>query len=123
MIIYSNTIIRFFGRGSRRVEGVTLFPFIILMRDIPAHGSPVTAPKDRTAAILSWRKKRVNDVMDVISAAGKDGVSLKGILFSLYPDESKVKHDFARGWVELTLEKLVSQGLILRGDDKRYRVI
>lgn len=89
---------------------------------LPAHGSPVTAPRDRTAAILSWRKKRVNDVIHVIRSAGKDGVSLKGILYSLYPEESRVKHDFARGWVELTLERLVSQGLILRGDDKRYRI-
>ncbi len=34
MVIYSNTLIRLFDRGSGRVEGITLFPFIILRRDI-----------------------------------------------------------------------------------------
>lgn len=34
MVIYSNAIIRIFDRGSGRVEGITLYPFIILRRDI-----------------------------------------------------------------------------------------
>lgn len=34
MVIYSNTIIRFFDRNSGRVEGLTLYPFIILRRDV-----------------------------------------------------------------------------------------
>ncbi len=34
MVIYSNTIISLFDRSSGRVEGLTLFPFIILRRDI-----------------------------------------------------------------------------------------
>jgi len=34
MVIYSNLIIRMFDRGSGKVEGVTLFPFIVLRREI-----------------------------------------------------------------------------------------
>ncbi len=89
---------------------------------LSAHGSPVTEPGKRIKEILSWRRKRVNDVFDAVKSAGSDGVTMKGILLSLYPGEGRVKHDFAAGWVELTLGRLISQGLILRGDDKRYRI-
>lgn len=79
---------------------------------LPAHGSPVTEPKKRVEEILTWRRKRVNDVFEIIESAGNAGVSIKEILSSLYPGENRVKHDFARGWVELTVGKLLSAGRI-----------
>lgn len=89
---------------------------------LPAHGSPVTEPKKRVEEILTWRKKRVNDVLGIIESAGAQGVSIRDILSSLYPGESKVKHDFARGWVELTVGRLLSSGLVEADPDcRRFR--
>ncbi len=79
---------------------------------LSAHGSPVTEPEKRIREILSWRRKRVNDVLEIIKSAGTDGITIREILSSLYPGERKVKHDFARGWVELTACKLLESGCI-----------
>jgi len=89
---------------------------------LASHGSPVTEPRNRASEIISWRKKRVNDVLTIVESAGKSGITLKEILSSLYPGEGRVKHDFARGWVELTLEKLSCEGLVLEDDNNRYRL-
>jgi glyoxylase-like metal-dependent hydrolase (beta-lactamase superfamily II) len=86
---------------------------------LSAHGSPVTEPGKRIREILAWRRKRVNDVHDIIKSAGTDGVSIREILASLYPGENKVKHDFARGWVELTLYKLLEEGSIQKDPSGR----
>ncbi|HOP30232.1 MAG TPA: MBL fold metallo-hydrolase [Spirochaetota bacterium] len=79
---------------------------------LSAHGSPVTEPGKRIREILAWRSKRVNDVLEIIRSAGNEGITIREILSSLYPGERKVKHDFARGWVELTLRKLMEKGSV-----------
>lgn len=90
---------------------------------LSAHGSPVTEPKKRIAEILAWRRKRVNDVLEIIKSAGDEGISRRDILSALYPGESKVKHDFARGWVELTLIKLIERGNICKDPSGRRFII
>jgi len=81
---------------------------------LSAHGSPVTEPKDRISEILAWRRKRVDDVLDIIRSSSAEGVSIREILTLLYPGESKVKHNFARGWVVLTTGKLLRNGAIYK---------
>ena len=90
---------------------------------LSAHGSPVTEPKERISEILSWRRKRVNDVLEIIRSAGDEGVSIREILFSLYPGERKIKYDFARGWVELTVDKLIENGSVQKDPDSRRFMI
>jgi len=34
MVIYSNIFFKLFGRNSGRIEGITLWPFIIIRRDV-----------------------------------------------------------------------------------------
>lgn len=86
---------------------------------LSAHGSPVTEPEKRIREILAWRSKRVNDVFEIVKSAGDSGVTISEILTSLYPGGSKVKHDFARGWVELTLYKLLEDGSVFKDPSGR----
>ena len=89
---------------------------------LSAHGSPVTEPRKRIGEIISWRRKRMDDVLGIISSAGEIGISPDGILAGLYPGEGKVKQDFARGWVELTVEKLASEGRIEETAGRKFRL-
>ncbi len=89
---------------------------------LSAHGSPVTEPRKRVEEILAWRKKRMIDVLGIIESSGDEGISIKGILSSLYPGDGKVKHDFARGWVELTVMRLLSDGIIHSDENKTYKI-
>ena len=41
MVIYSNSIIKILCRGSSRVEGITLYPFIILRKEIKGTAAEV----------------------------------------------------------------------------------
>ena len=41
MVIYSNSIINILCRGSSRVEGITLYPFIILRKEIKGTAAEV----------------------------------------------------------------------------------
>jgi glyoxylase-like metal-dependent hydrolase (beta-lactamase superfamily II) len=86
---------------------------------LSAHGSPVTEPKKRIREILAWRRKRVNDVLEIIKSAGTEGITTREILSSLYPGERKVKHNFARGWVELTAGKLLKSGSVQKDQSGR----
>lgn len=90
---------------------------------LSAHGSPVAEPVNRIREILAWRRKRINDVLEIIRSAGAGGVSVRGILSLLYPGENKVKHDFARGWVELTVCKLLKEGSIQKDPSGRRFII
>ena len=76
---------------------------------LPAHGSPVVEPYKRLNEIIEWRKKRTEDVFNILQKSFPEGVTVHEILETLYPSDGKMKKEFAGGWVELTLKKLVSK--------------
>jgi glyoxylase-like metal-dependent hydrolase (beta-lactamase superfamily II) len=84
-----------------------------------AHGSPVENPKKRIAEILSHRKERENQVLDLIYNNSENGISPKEIIKAIYSDNSRFLHQVARGWVVLTIKKLENENLIKRKDTKR----
>lgn len=87
---------------------------------LPAHGSPVTDPYGRLDEILSWRRKRTADVMTVIEEIGSRSFTIDEILAALYPSQGKMKHEFARGWVELTIARFVKEGLVKKGSGMNF---
>lgn len=86
---------------------------------LPAHGGVISTPYKRLEEIIKWRKKRTDDVAGIIYNSYPEGLSVGQILGLLYPSESKMKKNFASGWVILTLEKLEKEKKI-RCDQKRY---
>lgn len=94
----------------KSLEFMLTLPEISLI--LPAHGSSLDNPTFRIREILQWRKKRTEDVYRIISDSGENGITLKEIIWKLYPYHSKIKRDFARGWVELTIEELQKSGEI-----------
>lgn len=85
---------------------------------LPAHGSPVTKPYERLREIIQWRKKRTDDILLILKNSFPSGISIKDILEKLYPSDSRMKKEFAGGWVELTLLKLEKEKKITR--EKEY---
>jgi glyoxylase-like metal-dependent hydrolase (beta-lactamase superfamily II) len=84
---------------------------------LPAHGSPILNPYERLNEIIEWRKKRTDDVVNILKDSLPCGVSIKGILDKLYPGESRMKKEFAGGWIELTLQKLERENRIIHEKD------
>jgi glyoxylase-like metal-dependent hydrolase (beta-lactamase superfamily II) len=87
---------------------------------LPAHGSPVTDPYGRIGEIIEWRRKRTIDILNLIKSSTPEGITAKGILNKLYPGESRMKKEFAAGWVELTLQKLEKENKITRKDGRYF---
>ncbi|MFW9999187.1 MAG: MBL fold metallo-hydrolase [Candidatus Hodarchaeota archaeon] len=86
---------------------------------LAAHGSPIENPKDRIAEILSHRKEREEQVLDIIHDNSTNGITPKDIIKAIYPQDSRFLHQVARGWIVLTLKMLEEKGLIKRQDTKR----
>lgn len=83
-----------------------------------SHGSPVHQPEHRIRSIISWRKKRREDVLAVVRQAGPSGVTARGILEKLYHRGGAVQMMMAEGWVMLTLVNLMEEGAVLRIEDR-----
>lgn len=86
---------------------------------LAAHGSPIEDPQERITEILTHRKEREKNVLDIIYNNSKKGISPKEIIKAIYPDNSRFLHQVARGWVVLTLKMLENKNLIKRQDTKK----
>lgn len=87
---------------------------------LPAHGSPILKPYERLGEIIQWRKKRTDDILLILKNSFPAGILTKDILEKLYPSGTRMKKEFAGGWVELTLLKLEKDKKIIR--DKGYYI-
>lgn len=85
---------------------------------LSAHGNPIENPKERISEILTHRKEREKQVLDIINKNSKDGISPKEIIRTIYPNNSRFLHQVARGWVVLTLKLLQNKNLIRQIDTK-----
>lgn len=81
---------------------------------LPAHGSPIHEPYKRITEIIGWRKKRTDDLIKILTDSSPEGLSIKQILNKLYPSDTRMKKEFASGWIELTLQKLEREKKIKR---------
>jgi glyoxylase-like metal-dependent hydrolase (beta-lactamase superfamily II) len=90
-----------------------------------AHGSPVTAPRDRIRELIAWRRRRIEDTRAALAARGRKGASVKDLLVALYPGEGRIKRMMAEGWVVLTIEHLVREGKAVQqgGSPSRFRAV
>jgi len=77
---------------------------------LPAHGAVIHNPIERIDELIEWRKKRTEDVLNLISSM--ECISRKDIMKKLYPN-GKVKRYLAEGWIELTLKELVEKNKII----------
>ncbi len=90
-----------------------------------AHGSPVTAPRERIRELISWRRRRIDDTLAALRAKGRKGASVKELLVALYHGEGRIKRMMAEGWVVLTVEHLVKEGKAVPdgGSPARFRAV
>ncbi len=86
---------------------------------LPAHGSVIARPKERLTEILEHRKKRTQQVLDLIQNSSKNGISPDEILRRLYPTGKRMQFEIARGWVSLTIKMLESKNLVKRNEEKK----
>ncbi len=86
---------------------------------LPAHGSVIAHPKERLTEILEHRKKRTQQVLDLIQNSSKNGISPDEIIRRLYPTGKRMQFEIARGWVSLTIKLLESKNLVKRNEEKK----
>lgn len=86
---------------------------------LAAHGSLIENPKERITELLSHRKAREKQVLDIIYSNSENGISPKEIIRAIYPEKSRFLHQVARGWVVLTLKLLENMDRIKRKDTKK----
>ncbi|MFX1601804.1 MAG: MBL fold metallo-hydrolase [Promethearchaeota archaeon] len=101
----------------KSIEAIQELPNLKLI--LAAHGSPIENPKERIAKILSHRKEREKQVLEIIYNNSEKGISSKEIIRAIYPDNSRFFHQVARGWVVLTIKLLENKNLIRRQDAKK----
>ncbi|MFX1575521.1 MAG: MBL fold metallo-hydrolase [Promethearchaeota archaeon] len=79
---------------------------------LPAHGKPIMDPKKRIADILEHRTERTQQILDIITQNSGKGISPTNLLIELYPNEGRIIHQMAKGWINLTLKMLEKEGQI-----------
>lgn len=90
---------------------------------LPAHGGPVTEPRQRIGQLLAGRRRRTDQVLRIVRAAGDGGIALGEILQRLYAGQGVVTRDLARGWVILTIERFLREGTVMiRRGDRGWRI-
>ncbi|MCK4379871.1 MAG: MBL fold metallo-hydrolase [Candidatus Lokiarchaeota archaeon] len=99
------------------IETIQKLPNLKLI--FAAHGSPIENPKERITEILSHRKEREKQVLNIIYDNSYNGISPKDIIKTIYPKDSRFLHQVARGWIVLTLKMLEGKNLIKRQDTKK----
>lgn len=87
---------------------------------LPGHGSIIENPAERIGEIISYWDNRMIQLHQCIKSAECSGISFKELMFKLYPGRGKMKHEFARGWVMLFLDKLAGEKVISISDGRFY---
>jgi len=101
----------------KSIETIQKLPNLKLI--FAAHGSPIENPKERISDILAHRKEREQQVLNIIYDNKEKGISPKEIIKAIYPNESRLLHQVARGWIVLTLKMLEERNLIKRQVTKK----
>lgn len=94
----------------RTLERIRALPN--LRRILGAHGGPVDNPRERIDEIIEWRRKRLEQVYDAVSASGGEGIRKREVIDAIYRGEGLMKRYMADGWVDLSLRSLIDDGRI-----------
>ena len=86
---------------------------------LAAHGSAISEPVKRLNDILEHRKKRTQQVLDIIKDNSRNGTSPDDVIRRLYPTRKRTQFAVARGWVCLTIKMLESKNIVQRIEDKK----
>ncbi len=93
---------------------------------LPAHGSPIPEPRHRIQEAISHRKKRTDELLDLIRKKGDTGITFNQIFHTYYPKVRLQEKLILRGWILTTLEYLNEKALItgsIEGNSKTFRGI
>jgi len=76
------------------------------------HGSPVTEPYKRVTRLRRYRLDRVDDLYDIVSGSGTEGITFNEMVDTVYMNESGFKKNLGSGWIAITLKHLEREGKI-----------
>ncbi len=76
------------------------------------HGSIVTEPYKRVTRLRRYRLDRVDDLYDIVSGSGPEGITFNEIVNTVYMNESGFKKNMGSGWIAITLKHLEREGKI-----------
>lgn len=76
------------------------------------HGSPVTEPYKRVRRLQRYRLDRVDDLYDIVSGSGTEGITFNEVVDAIYMNESGFKKNLGSGWIAITLKHLEREGRI-----------
>ncbi|MHA1191113.1 MAG: MBL fold metallo-hydrolase [Promethearchaeota archaeon] len=96
----------------RSIEYIHSLPNLKVI--LPAHGDLIENPKERIEEILNHRENRTKQVIGIVQEHSKMGVSPSDIVQIIYPNEKRMLHEIARGWVCLTLKMLEKSNQVSR---------
>jgi len=99
------------------VETIQKLPNLKII--LAAHGALINNPRERTIEILKHRKKRTQQILNIVKEFSEKGTSPDEIIQKLYPNKKKMRTEIARGWVCLTLKMLEEQNVIKRIEGKK----
>ncbi len=94
----------------KSLERIQLLPGLKLI--LPAHGSPITNPCERIQEAIEHRKKRTEEVRQLVLASGDNGLSFEEIYRKVYPGK-QFQRGLLGGWIVVTLKYLLDRGDIV----------
>jgi glyoxylase-like metal-dependent hydrolase (beta-lactamase superfamily II) len=86
---------------------------------LSAHGSPITSPRERIEEIISVRRRRTAQLLEIVRQNGANGITERELLREIYSTEGFMKRLLAQGWVEITLASLEKEGKISQRKEGR----
>jgi glyoxylase-like metal-dependent hydrolase (beta-lactamase superfamily II) len=89
---------------------------------LPAHGAPISTPKDLFERYIAHRLGREARVFAALQPFGDEGIDLDGLLPAAYADTPREIWRLARMSLEAHLEKLERDGRVIRLGPARFRV-
>ncbi len=99
------------------LEAILALPRLELI--LSAHGSPITNPRERIEEIISVRRRRTAQLLEIVRQNGANGITERELLREIYSTEGFMKRLLAQGWVEITLASLEKEGKISQRKEGR----
>ncbi len=91
----------------KSLERIKQLPGLNLI--LPAHGSPIINPGERIQEAIDHRKKRTDEVWQLVLASRGKGLSFEEIYGRIYPGKQFQRGLFG-GWIVVTLKYLLDRG-------------
>lgn len=79
---------------------------------LPAHGSPIEKPRERIEEAIDHRRKRTEQVLDLVLEAGNKGIVFEDLFRRFYPRAKFYQRRVLSGWILVTLQYLIRKGAV-----------